>query len=216
MSRSSRDGGFSLVEILVGLFVFALASTMAVAMLAVTVDGDAANADALERVDALDRVRVLLRDDLGQLVERPVRDENGFVRDYVFAGAEAGVPQRAGRRDDDRVVLSFTRRGRANPGLMHARSSLVHVEYRIRDDQLIRRVYGYPDAATDSQVQDRVLVADLDGFELEFFLANGWSREALLPLAQAGEGALPQAIRLGYTLAGFGDVEHLVLTPEAG
>lgn len=212
MSRA--DAGFSLVEILVGLFVFALAASMAVAMLAATVDGEAGNRAALERIEALDRIRTVLRDDLGQVVERPVRDADGYVREYLFAGAENGVPLRAGQDRNDRLLLSFTRRGRANPGALQPRSSLVFVEYRLRDDRLVRVVARHPDLARADDVQEMVLVEDIADLDLEFFYGSGWTREVLIPVS-GDELSLPEAVRLRYDAPVFGRVEHVVLTAGA-
>lgn len=208
------DAGFSLVEILVGLFVFALAASMAVVMLAATVEGEAVNQEALERVEGLDRIRTVLRDDLGQIVERPVRDADGYVRDYLFAGTHAGVPTRAGQFDDDRLVLSFTRRGRANPGAIRPRSSLIFVEYRLRDGALVRRAANHPDMAAADDVRELVLAVDVKDFELEFFFGSSWGREALVPV-EGNEISLPQAVRLRYSAPVFGPVEHVVLTSQA-
>lgn len=207
-----HESGFSLVEVLVSVFVFAVIATISVALLASSLTAQAVNREALDRTAMLDRARTLLRDDLGQLALRPVRDADGYRRDEIFAGSDAGLvrPQAAA---DERTILAFTRRGRANPGLMRPRSSLVHVEYQVRGDALIRRASDYPDAGPQTRIAEQVLVEGIEDLQVDFLVGAAWSRRAAV--AADGQGALPQAVRLRYSLPPFGEIEHLLLTPEA-
>lgn len=214
MTAPRPESGFTLMEILVALTVFAVAASMAVGMLAVTVDAEAANAVALDRVESLERARTLLRDDMGQIVNRPVRDDDGATRNFVFVGAENGIGDRSARGADETVLMSFTRRGWANPGLLQPRSSLMRVDYVLQGDTIYRRVSAYPDRDAGTPQQDHLLLSGVSDVELEFLQGNSWSRRVLAP-AFGGEGMIPRAIRLRYTLPEFGELEHLVMTGVA-
>lgn len=206
-----RESGFSLVEVLVSVFVFAAIGTISVGLLASSLTAQEVNREALDRTAMLDRARTLLREDLGQVVLRPVRGADGYVEAEIFAGSDNGLV-RTDAVADERVVLAFTRRGRANPGLTRPRSSLVHVEYLVRGDTLVRRTSDYPDAAPQTLTAEQVLVEGVTDVEVDFLVGAAWSRRALV--AADGQGALPKAVRLRYSLPPFGEMEHLVLTPQ--
>ena len=146
-----REAGFSLVEILVSVFVFAVIGTISVALMASSVGAREINSDVLERTAMIDRARTLLREDLGQIARRAVRDEAGYRDPWILAGAATGL---ADYETDatERVLMVFTRHGRANPGLIRPRSSLVHVTYLIRGGDLVRRVRDYPDPGEATRI----------------------------------------------------------------
>ena len=73
MTGRTQEAGFSLIEILVATAVFAVVGVTSVSLLATTITAQDVNEAALDRINALDRVRVLLREDMGQVVQRPVR-----------------------------------------------------------------------------------------------------------------------------------------------
>ena len=205
------ESGFSLIEVLVSVFVFAVIGAISVALMSSSLSAQAVNREALDRTAQLDRLRTLLREDAGQIVLRPVRAADGAPERAVFAADDDGVRQTGNLARDERVLLVLTRRGRANPGLLRARSSLMRVEYLVRADTLVRRVRAYPDATARTQDSEVVLVSDVSDVELDVLQGSAWSRR--LRLTAAGEAGLPGAIRLRYDWAGMGAMEHVVLTP---
>ena len=182
---ADKSAGFSLLEVLIATFVFAIIGAISVALMATTLTARDVNEEALTRTAAIDRLRVLLREDLGQLADRPVRDPEGYVRGYVFAGDSAGLRLQEGA-EDERILFAFTRLGRANPGYVRARSSLIHVEYLVRGEQLIRR-------ASDYGVNWRSQAMRRPGIDAEAF---------------------PRAVRLRFIAPDFGDLEFVAVTPE--
>ena len=211
MERSvTAESGFSLIEVLVSVFVFAVIGGISVTLMSTSLNAQSVNRDALDRTGQLDRVRTLLREDAGQIVLRPVRDADGYRERTVFAADSDGIDLAGAGARDERIVLSLTRRGRANPGLLRARSSLLHVEYLVRDNSLVRRVRAHPDANLRTPDSESVLISGVSDVELDVLLGAAWTRRLqLVPGAQTG---LPAAIRLRYDWSGMGEMEHVVLT----
>ena len=207
----TAESGFSLIEVLVSVFVFAVIGAISVALMSSSLTAQAVNREALDRTAQLDRVRTLLREDAGQIVLRPARDADGSRERAVFAADTDGLAQTGGAFADERVILSLTRRGRANPGLLRARSSLVRVEYVLRDGALVRLVRAHPDANARTADSETVLVSGISGVELDVLQGAVWTRR--LQLVAGGEASLPSAIRLRYDWDGMGAMEHVVLTP---
>jgi general secretion pathway protein J len=211
------QAGFSLTEVLVSVFIFAVIGTISVGLMSTSLSARDRNGAVLDQTAQLDTARTLLREDLGQIVLRPVRDGSGRTDRAVFAGDASGVAGAGpGLRDDDgRTLLSFTRRGRANPGLLRPRSSLARVDYLLRDGNLVRRVRGAPDGSGPGEGAERVLVTGVTDVELDFLVGAAWMRRVSLQPGQR-DVALPRAVRLRYTAPRLGAMEHVVLTSEAG
>ncbi|WP_203291639.1 type II secretion system minor pseudopilin GspJ [Maricaulis parjimensis] len=207
----TAQSGFSLIEVLVSVFIFAVIGAISVALMSASLTAQDVNRAALDRMAALDRVRTLLREDAGQIVLRPVRDADGYPEREIFAADNDGLVRTGGPVRNERILLSFTRRGRANPGLLRERSSLLHVEYLVRGEALIRRVRAYPDATDLTPDSEIVLLDAIRDVELDVLLGAAWSRRLLV--RAGGEVGLPSAIRLRYDWDGMGEMEHVVLTP---
>tara|TARA_R110002072_G_scaffold67609_2_gene165702 strand:- start:2407 stop:3039 length:633 start_codon:yes stop_codon:yes gene_type:complete len=202
--------GFSLVEVLVAVLVFAIAGGMGLALLS----GSLTSRDTLQqRQDALarlDTTRILLRDDLGQLAMRATRTGDGRTTDIVFAGAQDGVAIWRAPSRDERIILALTRRGWANPGGLAPRGSLQRVEYLLTSEGLERRVTAYPDAVEQTPVTTRLLVPGAGSASVDFLYGDQWRARGAVS-TQAGGDRGPQAVRLRYALPPLGDVEHVVL-----
>lgn len=209
----AKESGFSLLEILVATFVLSIVAAISVSLMAATMTAQSVNEDALERTANLDRLRVILREDIGQIARRTMRDEGGFTRRYIFAGANGGLSV-AGETAEAGRLMAFTRHGRANPGAIRARSSLVFVEYILREDMIVRRTREYPDITSETLTAEQVLMRGVDDVQLEFWGGANWRESYFLAAVEAG-GALPQAIRLRYTTERLGEIEHVVLGAEA-
>jgi general secretion pathway protein J len=147
-SWRSAEHGFTLVELLVSLFIFALLSAAGVALLSFSVRSQEAAEVQLGRIADLRRTGALLSGDLAQAAARPWRDESGSSRP-AFSGA-------SGEREGP--VLAFVRRGAENLE-ESPRPSLQRVEYRLEGDRLERRSWSQVDGApprADSAMLDGV------------------------------------------------------------
>lgn len=85
-----RVSGFTLVEMLVALVIFALLAGAGVGLLRGSVGTQEAVAGKLADLAASERLRVLLASDLAQALDRPSRDAGGGMRP-AFVGDEQGL-----------------------------------------------------------------------------------------------------------------------------
>ncbi|WP_339740466.1 type II secretion system protein GspJ [uncultured Maricaulis sp.] len=217
MSTANNQAGFSLLEILVASFVFALMASVAVTLLSASVQGSEQVDGARDRVGSLDRMRVMLRDDMGQLTLRPVREADGLRDPVVFAAATGGVPDRQKANPADLILLVFTRGGAIDTSASRTRSSLIRVEYVLRGDSIVRRVRGHPDAGLTHGFREQILIEGVSEVGLEVLNGAVWDDTIFVPAGFAEQAVgLPRAVRLSYSLAGLGRLEHLVLTSAAG
>lgn len=202
--------GFSLVEVLVAVLIFAMTGAVGLALLTAALDSRDMLSARQDDITRLDTARMLLRDDLGQLAMRPTRGDDGQASATILAGSADGVLVWGGSADDELTVLALTRRGWPNPGGLRPRGSLQRVEYVLTADGLVRRVTPYPDSRAETPVMDRLIVPGAETVTIEFLHGRQWLSRGIVSLASNAPPA-PRAVRLRYVLPRLGDVEHVVL-----
>ena len=193
VSASMRPG-FTLVEVLVSLLIFALIAAAGSAVLGMTIDNRFAVKAASDRTADLQRMRSLLRADLGQAAARRSRGPTGRPQPQAMIGASSpGDP-----------ALVLTRAGWSNPG-EQPRPSLQRVEYRLVEDRLERRVSTHLDGARPGPPQ--ILHRGVRDLTVTF-LRDGTEAPAFITTL---ERPLPDAVRVTMTLDGYGPVNQLFL-----
>jgi general secretion pathway protein J len=191
--RAARPG-FTLVEVLVSLAIFAMIAAAGAGVLSQAVDSRFAVKAVADRTADLQRMRSLLRADVGQAAPRRARGATGRpMSQPMMAGAAAGEP-----------ALVLIRSGWANPG-EQPRASLQRVEYRLAEDRLERRVSPHLDGSRPGPPQ--ILFRGVRDLSVTF-LRDGSEAAAYLPTP---ENPLPDAVRVRADLAGYGAVDQLFL-----
>lgn len=197
-----RRAGFTLVEMLVALFVFGLLAAAGAAVMGSTLTSQSAVKSRVERFADFQRLRAILRADLGQASDRRTRDTNGQPTPVAFIGGDpwGGAPER---------LFVVVRRGWENPD-QEARPSLQYVEYRLSDGRIERRVRAALDGVALGPAQ--VLLTGVDRSDVAFLSKGAWQG------AWKGQPGteIPRAVRLDLTVQGIGEVTQLFLTPGDG
>lgn len=186
--------GFTLVEALVALVLFGLIAAAGTAVLSVSIDNRFAVRSATDRIAGLQRMRSLLKADLGQATSRRTRDRNGEPHPLALAGATAAGDS----------VLVVVRAGWSNTGSA-ARSSLQRVEYRLVGDRLERRVSPFLDGSRPGPPQ--LLLSGVTDLTVTF-VQDG--REMPIP-TPGPTGGPPDAVRLELALDGYSRLSQLFL-----
>src|SRR6185295_10361470 len=110
--------GFTLLELIVVLGIFAVLSVMAYGGLNSVLGVRAKVQQAMDRTAAMQKAYLRLRDDLQEVCDRDVRDGLGERTPSFQTNADGGV--------------EFTRAGWRNP-LLHPRPTMERIAYRIDD-----------------------------------------------------------------------------------
>ncbi len=143
-----KASGFTLIELMVALFIFAMLAAAGVALLSFGVRAQAAATERLDRIADERRMSVLLAADFSQAVPRLARDRQGAtVR--AFTGNDG---------TSEPLVLGYVRSGWTNPD-DQPRASVQRVDVVLDAGRLIRRAYRHPDGsepATSMLLADRV------------------------------------------------------------
>lgn len=188
-----REEGFTLVELLVALTIFALIATAGVTLLGFTADAGIASKARLADTADLRRFELVLGADLAQAAPRTTRAPDGRPRP-AFDGAPA--------------TLAFVRAGWANPDA-RPRASLQRVEYALAGDRLERRAAPMLDGAPAGA--PTVMLSGVTALRLRYLSRTGW-RERWDPLRP---DALPPVVEATVELEGTGPLRALFLVGPA-
>lgn len=199
--RRRASTGFTLLELLVAVAIFAVVAALAYGGLASVLDAREQTDAAAQKLRALQQSFHFLERDLDQASTRAIRDEYGTARAALLGGPD---------------WLEFTHGGWANPG-GQTRSELQRVAYAVRDQQLIRAHWLVLDRAQDSAPYEAPLLDGVRALHLRFLNTDGqWSEDwpalaqSNLPIAAV---PLPQAVEIAIELEGWGTVTRLLRLP---
>lgn len=198
--------GFSLIELLVALAVFAALAMAAWGGLAAIARTRGALAAEQDRFAATMRAVAALERDLRHAIGRSVR-----------SGSDAAIPAFAG----DAALVEFTRLGHANP-LAEPRSNLERVVYAMDGGDLRRARYDVLDRAANSVPHTRVLLADSGPLRMRYLACDAnwheqWPPREVAACAGATARAdwLPRAVEFRIAPDGLGEIRRIVELPAS-
>jgi general secretion pathway protein J len=197
--------GFTLLELLVALAVFAILAVAAYGGLRNVLFTRVAVEAQTQRLAAVQLAIHRLSQDLEQAVPRGIRDEYGAPQAALLGDALAG----------ERLIL--TRAGWANP-LGQPRASLQRVAYQVRGNQLWRLHWPVLDRGGLAEPREMRVLDQVREFRIRFLDENASWRNDWPPPASAGNGprdldALPRAVEISLTLEDWGEITRLLLLP---
>lgn len=200
MRTGVRQAGFTLIEVMVSLAIFAALAAAAYTTLNGVVEASRVVSEQMSGLQALQRTVQRMTLDFSQLTPRPVRDELGDGRLPVLS---------AGGRSLDLADLS--RGGWSNP-LVLPRPALQRVTYRIEEDRLIRRQWPVMDRTLATEPAEATLLDGLQDIRIRYLSGDEWT-EQWPPDAAAGALGLalrPRAVEIILVVEGLGEIRRVV------
>lgn len=180
--RRSAVNGFTLIEMMIALLIFALLAAAGVSLLSFGVRAQAVAGKKLDDVAALYRLDGVMVADLAQAMPRRTRDEGGGVHP-AFEG------------NDGRTLLRLVRSGWDNIDGA-PRASVQKVAYVLSDDGAIQRVaYTMLDGA--APLPAATMLTKVATVGLRYRLAGAWSDKWL----SGPDAPLPDAVEMTITRA---------------
>lgn len=203
MNRSLAAKGFTLIEILIALTIFAILATITSSILYYAFNTRTQVKIQANRLNQLQLAVSLIQQDSLQIIDRAVRG-NEMRLFPVFVGQ----PQ----------YVEFTRDGIANPKSALKKSALQRVALVCMEGRLLRRTWIGLDTKDRNTYKDKVLLDKLS--ECYFSYLNKslqslaeWRSEAVTQ-EQIPE-PFPKAIQVNLNLQDWGKMNMMFLIPEA-
>jgi len=199
---STRQSGFTLLELMIASIIFAIMAMMAYGGLDNVIQNSASSERALKRLQQAQQCVSVLNRDFSQIIQRDIRDEYGNKLPYLIAGSNIDN------------LIEFTRGGRVNPANL-LRSSLLRVAYRFDDEKLVRLQWPQLDRAQNTEPDKTTLLDNMESVTLRFLDEKAEWHEQWPPL-NTGSGSTPgaaaikpTAIEIVMQLKDWGDIRRL-------
>lgn len=197
------DKGFTLIEILIALTVFAILATITSSSLYYAFDTRTRVNIQAEHLNSLQLAVSLIQQDISQVVERAIRG-NEMHLFPIFVGQ----PQ----------YMEFTRDGNFNPQSVDKRSSLKRIALVCKDGALLHRTWPSLDPVNRNTYEDKVLLDNINECHFNYLNQSSQSlpewREHAINQNQNKE-PLPQAVQINLKLKEWGEMNLLFVIPEA-
>ena len=195
MTTRTPEAGFTLVEMLVALLIFAMIAVAGVGMLRASVDTQSAIDHRLGRINAQERVAALFTADLGQAIARPQLGQSES-RQPSFRGTPSS--------------LSLIRGGWANPDGL-PRSSLQRVEWTGSQSNVSRTAHLFLDGSDPGE--PAIIQRDVESLKLRYRRADGsWTDS----FSSTEREMLPAAVELTARARGGQPLVVIAALPPRG
>lgn len=201
MKLRTNKLGFTLIEIVVALAIFALVGLMASSGLNAILKWQADLNIKSEQIKSIQLTLKYLEKDINRAITRPVRDQYGDFQPSFSSDGES--------------IMSLTYSGWRNPaGLL--RSHLQRVAYEFNDDnELIRHSWNRLDGAISEDAREVVLLNKVEEFEIEFLNpVNNWVDQWPPINVSANDAGLPRAVSVTFDAVPLGKITRIFTVPN--
>ncbi|MGF1740877.1 type II secretion system minor pseudopilin GspJ [Vibrio profundum] len=190
--------GFTLLEVLVAIAIFASLSIAAYQVVNQVQRSDEISLEKTTRLQQLQRALVFMDNDFRQIAARHFRTNGNepsseylMYQDYLL--------------DSDNKGVLFSRLGFFNPQQRFPRGEVTKVGYRVKNHELQRIWWRYPDTPAGDKGYVMPLLSKVEAFSLRFYDGKQWQKE----WQQSDQ--LPKAVEVNLTLQDFGKLRRVYL-----
>jgi general secretion pathway protein J len=193
----TANTGFTLIEIMLALFIFAIVALIATSALHNILSSRQQLALHSARLNQLQIAVSLLQQDLSQFINRPIYDNIGTTEPALI-----GQFQR----------IDFTRGGFINPLHSEERSNLQRVAYYVKDNNLIRVSWLHIDQTAQDSPKDKIILTQVSNIEFGYLdNSNGFRQNWFMSANNSKQDKPPRAIEVTITLQKEGKIVLLIL-----
>ncbi|MDA7746298.1 type II secretion system minor pseudopilin GspJ [Psychromonas sp.] len=197
-----KNKGFTLIEVLIAIAIFASLSLAAYQILqGVLRSGEISRAHD-ERLIEIQRGMLLIERDFVQMIARASRTSGSEEGDTEVISVGKNV------LDSDSEGIEFNRLGWTNPLNLLPRSNVVRVGYRVKENQLQRLYYLYPDIVAGETAEQQVILNDVESLTFRFW-NNGWVTQ------WTSNEKIPAGIEITILSKHYGELRRVFTLPTS-
>lgn len=196
-----RCAGFTLLELLIAIAIFALLAVGTWRMLGAVIDSDEATRVQEQQLRELVRAVSAFERDVRQVVSRPIRDPYGEPRAALL-----------GEHQGDNDALELTRSGWRNPTGAQ-RSRLQRVRWQLSGERWERRYWTVLDQSQDSLPQVQNVLDGVTAMSLRYMDDNGDWQDSWPPAGLTEDerlDRLPRALELTLEHRRYGELRRVL------
>lgn len=191
----SRNRGFTLLEMLLALAVFAMLGLATSNILSSTMSTHEIIKDQNDQLTELQRAFALIEADFLQLSQRKARVNGEAPSPQYFYAQESML-------DSESIGFSFVRDGWVNPVMILPRSELQAVGYRVVEQTLERLYYNFVDPMMGEEPKVQPLLNGVEEINLEYWVGSEW-------VSDVPEQGLPSLIKVSLETKTFGEITRV-------
>jgi general secretion pathway protein J len=194
------QSGFTLIEVLVAMAVFAVLSALAYMTLGQTLSNSEMLTERMDRLQAVQRTMSLLSTELLQAAPRSIRGDLGDTQPALISDFGAAF------------ALQLTHNGWPNSAGV-PRSTQQRTAYRIEDDELVRYHWNVLDRTASNIAVATVLLDNIESLTFRFLQQNGEWTEQWPPTSgqpSSDTNLLPRAVTIVLVLPDEGELTRVV------
>ncbi|MEM7401651.1 MAG: type II secretion system minor pseudopilin GspJ [Pseudomonadota bacterium] len=194
--------GFTLIEMMVAVAVFAVLGTLAYGGLNQVLKGQNYLQSSSNQLKDLQLTFRYFEKDINQLVNRAIRNQYQDLQP-AFVG-------------DEDTVLSFTHAGWRNPANL-ARSKLQRVSYELTENTLKRYTWGQLDGAIAEEYFTTDLLEGVESIKLRYLDTSNQWHSTWPPLNNVNnvQAGVPRAMELTIKVEQLEEIKRLFAAPAA-
>lgn len=203
MCKKQRAKGFTLVEVIVALLIFAVIGVIVSVAMHRIIETRAHLQKIQQQLTQLQMADTLMMRDINNMVDRSVLDGQGSQEPALIASSTS--------------MLTFTHAGFINPLMVDQRSQLQRVTYALAGQRLIRLTWPVLDRAANTTPIRQQLLTGVDSMTMQFVNDFGQLENSWVMGVGNGEGsALPRAIIMTLKLKSLGTVTRVFAVGGVG
>lgn len=185
-----RENGFTLIEIIIALFIFAIISVIISYGLNNVFTAKQKISHVEQRLNQLQFTVTLMQHDISQLIDYISLDTNN-------ASSTSG----------DNMHFKFTTTDNENPQGLEQRDNLMQVSYTWANNKLTRNIWFNTNKDIHPKVISRILLPNVTHFKFRYLTPTGfidtWPPPNQLSMAP------PKAVQVTFTIPGWGTISQL-------
>jgi general secretion pathway protein J len=200
LRRTHKSVGFTLIEVVVALAVFAIVGITAFSGLNAILKWQIDLEIRSDQIKSIQLTLKYLERDINRAIARPIRDQYGDTQPAFSSDGES--------------IMSLTYSGWRNPaGLL--RSHLQRVAYEVNEKQFKRHSWNRLDGAISEDAREAVLLEEVENLEIEFLNQNNTWVDRWPPInSDSTSIGLPRAVQISFEAQPIGKITRIITVPE--